>query len=110
MKKTIHPEFHEKATVTCACGHSFTVGSTVAAISTEICSECHPFFTGKQKLLDTARRVEKFQARMSKKSGVAADRKGKKVKRARAEQRKKTAGKVRPEKIQLKPKTPPKDN
>jgi large subunit ribosomal protein L31 len=59
MKKNIHPEY-KKATVTCACGHSFETFTTVGDLKVEICSECHPFFTGKQKLVDSAGRVEKF--------------------------------------------------
>ena len=59
MKKGIHPEYKE-ATVTCACGNNFKTRSTVGDINVEICSNCHPFFTGKQKLIDTAGRVEKY--------------------------------------------------
>lgn len=62
MKKEIHPTYHT-AKVTCSCGNSFEVGSTVDEISVEICSACHPFFTGKEKLIDTAGRVDKFRAR-----------------------------------------------
>ena len=82
MKKDIHPTYYPDAKVTCACGNVFTVGSTQKEIHVEICSMCHPFYTGKQKLLDTARRVEKFQERLAKKEKVAAGRKGKKTKRA----------------------------
>jgi large subunit ribosomal protein L31 len=60
MKKDIHPEYHI-AKVTCACGNTFEVGSTSKAIRVEICSACHPFYTGKQKLIDTAGRVERFK-------------------------------------------------
>ena len=60
MKAGIHPEYKE-LTVTCACGNSFPTRSTRDKISVEICSQCHPFFTGKQKLLDTAGRVERFR-------------------------------------------------
>lgn len=59
MKSGIHPQYVE-ATVTCACGNSFTTMSTKPEVKTEICSACHPFFTGKQKLVDTEGRVEKF--------------------------------------------------
>lgn len=59
MKEKIHPDYH-KVNVTCACGNSFVTRSTAKEIKVEICSECHPFFTGKQKLLDTAGRVDKF--------------------------------------------------
>ena len=60
MKGKIHPKYHQ-AKVTCACGNTWTVGSTVKEIRVEICSACHPFFTGKQKLIDTAGRIEKFK-------------------------------------------------
>ena len=60
MKKDIHPEYAE-TTVTCACGNSFTTRSTTKEIRVEICSQCHPFFTGKQKFIDSAGRVEKFR-------------------------------------------------
>jgi large subunit ribosomal protein L31 len=64
MKQGIHPTYHKDATVKCACGATFAVGSTEKEISVEICSSCHPFFTGKQKLVDTAGRVDKFKARV----------------------------------------------
>ncbi|UCE20900.1 MAG: 50S ribosomal protein L31 [Candidatus Aminicenantes bacterium] len=60
MKKGIHPEYVE-CTVTCACGNTFTTRSTKKDIRVEICSQCHPFFTGKQKFVDSAGRVEKFK-------------------------------------------------
>lgn len=62
MKSDIHPEYHE-VTVTCACGNTFKTRSTTKKIKLEICSKCHPFFTGKQKLIDTAGRVEKYRKR-----------------------------------------------
>jgi len=65
MKKGIHPEYH-KAIVHCACGHEFETGSTIKEIKVEICSKCHPFFTGKQKLVDSAGRVERFKSKYSK--------------------------------------------
>ena len=64
MKKNIHPERFE-ATVKCACGNSFTTLSTKKEIHVDICSSCHPFFTGKQRLVDTAGRVEKFNKKYS---------------------------------------------
>lgn len=82
MKKDIHPKYYPESKVTCVCGNSFTVGSTVESISVEICSACHPFYTGKQKLLDTSRRVDKFEKRVAKKATVAT---GKKVKKAKQE-------------------------
>ncbi len=63
MKTDIHPEYFEKAKVTCACGNSFHVGATLKEINVEICSACHPFFTGNEKTLDAAGRVERFRAR-----------------------------------------------
>lgn len=63
MKTDTHPTYHKKAKVTCSCGATFTVGATVPEIRAEVCSACHPFYTGKGKLVDTAGRVEKFMAR-----------------------------------------------
>ena len=60
MKEGIHPEYG-KSIVRCACGNTFETGSTKEEIKVEICSECHPFFTGKQKLVDTGGRVERFK-------------------------------------------------
>lgn len=68
MKKDIHPQYYPDAKIACVCGAKYTTGSTIKEIQVEICSACHPFYTGKQKLVDTARRVEKFQARTAKKS------------------------------------------
>ena len=66
MKVDIHPKYNEKAKVTCACGSTFTVGSTKDVIAVEICSSCHPFYTGTEKSLDAAGRVEKFKRRAGK--------------------------------------------
>ena len=63
MKADIHPEFYTDAKVKCACGHTFSIGSTMKKIEVEICSNCHPFYTGVEKIVDTAGRVEKFRAR-----------------------------------------------
>lgn len=82
MKKNIHPEYHTECKVTCACGNTFVTGSTLPEMRVELCDQCHPFYTGKQKFVDTARRVEKFQERADKKTTAAASRKGKKVKKA----------------------------
>lgn len=83
MKPDVHPKYYETATVTCSCGSSFTTGSTVEVIQVEVCSNCHPFFTGKQKFVDTARRVEKFQERTKKAVAAGAKRsKSKTIKRA----------------------------
>lgn len=69
MKKEGHPVYVESR-VLCACGETFVTRSTKKEIRVEICSKCHPYFTGKQKLLDTAGRVERFQKRYSKKKGT----------------------------------------
>jgi len=66
MKAEIHPKYYTNAKVTCACGNSFSVGSTAEKIEVEVCSACHPFYTGNEKIIDTAGRVEKFKARMAK--------------------------------------------
>jgi large subunit ribosomal protein L31 len=63
MKAKIHPEYHTDATVTCSCGNTFTTGSTRKVLKVELCSKCHPFFTGEQKIVDTAGRVERFKRR-----------------------------------------------
>ena len=65
MKQGIHPEYVE-TTVTCTCGNTFTTHSTQAEVSVELCNECHPFYTGKQKIMDTGGRVAKFEARYGK--------------------------------------------
>ena len=65
MKTDLHPQYHT-AKVTCSCGNSFSIGATVESMRVELCSRCHPFYTGDQKLVDTAGRVERFQERMSK--------------------------------------------
>jgi len=67
MKKDIHPKYYPEANAKCACGASFTVGSTKEFLEVEICSQCHPFYTGKEKIVDTMGRVEKFRKRLAKK-------------------------------------------
>lgn len=66
MKKDIHPDYHPNAKVKCACGNTFTVGATQKEIETEICSKCHPFYTGKSKFIDATGRIERFKSRMEK--------------------------------------------
>ncbi len=68
MKTDLHPQYYPEAKVTCACGNSFSTGATVPEIKLEICDKCHPYFTGKEKLIDTEGRVEKFQRRMAAKA------------------------------------------
>jgi len=65
MKKDIHPPYHKTA-ITCACGNIIETGSTQKEIHVEICSSCHPFFTGKQKLIDSAGRIERFRRKYAK--------------------------------------------
>ena len=63
MKEKIHPTFFNDAKVICACGNSFTVGATKKEMKVEVCSQCHPFFTGERKMMDTTGRVERFKRR-----------------------------------------------
>lgn len=65
MKKKIHPKYYPEAKFTCACGNTFTTGSTKPEIAVDICSACHPFFTGEMKYVDTMGKVEKFQQRQT---------------------------------------------
>ena len=82
MKTDIHPTYHPEAKVTCACGNTFTTGSTDEKIEVEICSNCHPFYTGVEKVVDTAGRVEKFKARMGAKKETKSKTEKKAEKRA----------------------------
>ncbi|MFA6305046.1 MAG: 50S ribosomal protein L31 [Patescibacteria group bacterium] len=88
MKKSIHPEYFPQAAVKCACGNSFKTGSTLKELDIEICSNCHPFYTGKQKLIDTAGMVDKFRSKVAKQVKASAERKGKKVKKAKSQAKK----------------------
>jgi len=63
-KAGIHPTFYNEAVIVCSCGHSFTTGSTVKSIRTDICSNCHPFYTGEQRIVDTAGQVDRFMKRL----------------------------------------------
>ena len=72
MKAKIHPKYYPHAKVTCACGNTFKVGSTMPEIQIEICSACHPLYTGKHKFVDTARRVDKFQEKVRKAQQIQA--------------------------------------
>ena len=97
MKTKIHPEFYTNTAVTCACGNAFTTGSTLKEFRIELCNQCHPFYTGKQKFVDTARRVEKFQEKAERITAAAATRKGKKAKKAVSVAKKKAKTEVKPE-------------
>jgi large subunit ribosomal protein L31 len=70
MKAQIHPKWYEAAEVKCACGNKFTLGATIPSIQVEVCSQCHPFYTGQMKFLDTAGRVDAFRAKQAKATGV----------------------------------------
>jgi large subunit ribosomal protein L31 len=63
MKEKIHPKYFSDATVVCSCGNKFTTGSTKKELKVEVCSNCHPFFTGERRMMDTAGRVERFNKR-----------------------------------------------
>ncbi len=78
MKKDIHPQYYPEARATCACGNIFTTGSTKPELNVEICSACHPFYTGKEKLIDTAGRVDRFRKMQTKKGEMAAKKSAKK--------------------------------
>ena len=65
MKQNIHPEYYEDAVVKCACGNTFTTGSVKKELKVEICSKCHPFFTGKQKTVDAGGRIDKFMKKFN---------------------------------------------
>lgn len=84
MKADIHPKYYPEAKVTCACGNSFSTGSTVPEITVEICSQCHPFFTGEMKLIDTQGRIERFQAKRA--AATKAVRRKSKTKKRLADQ------------------------
>jgi len=66
MKSDIHPKYYPQATIKCACGQTFKIGSTVENVKVEICSNCHPFYTGKSTIIDTAGRVDRFKKRQAK--------------------------------------------
>ena len=66
MKTQVHPTYYEDAVVTCACGNTFTTGSTRKELKTEICAVCHPFYTGQQRIVDTGGQVERFRRRAAK--------------------------------------------
>ncbi len=96
MKSDIHPTYYPDAKVVCACGNTFSVGSTVEEIRVELCSKCHPFYTGKQNFVDTGGRIEKFTAKAqatASKAGAVTGKKAKTVKRAAKKAEKKSTKK-----------------
>ena len=86
MKDKIHPKWFADAKVTCACGSTFTTGSTLQNIGVEVCSNCHPLYTGQQKFLDTAGRVDKFNQRVAQAQVKQAEAKARKAKKASSEE------------------------
>ncbi len=81
MKTTIHPDWHTEATVSCACGNTFTTGSTLESIQVDICDKCHPFFTGEMRFVDRQGRVDRFMQKMqaAQDKQAAKSQKGKKA-------------------------------
>lgn len=73
MREGIHPNWYPDARVTCACGHTWTVGSTRQTISTDVCSNCHPFYTGEQRIVDTEGQVDRFMKRLEARDTIAAE-------------------------------------
>ncbi len=96
MKAQVHPKWFEEAVVSCACGNKFTVGATVPAISVDVCSNCHPYYTGQMKFIDTAGRVDSFRAKMQ---NAAAKPVSKTKKRMLKRQRKLEEENERPESL-----------
>jgi large subunit ribosomal protein L31 len=102
MKKGIHPEYYPDAKVTCSCGNTFTVGSTKKMIRTDVCSACHPFFTGEQRLVDTGGQVERFIRRLEKRQEI----RGEEQPRLEAEGEEAEAEKVEPKAVKKTVKKP----
>jgi len=73
MKEGIHPQYYPEAKVICACGNTFITGSTKEVIRTDVCSDCHPFFTGEQRIVDTAGQVERFEKRRERTRGLESE-------------------------------------
>jgi large subunit ribosomal protein L31 len=73
MREKIHPKWFPEARVTCACGNTWTVGATVAEIHTDVCSACHPFYTGEQRIVDTEGQVDRFMKRLRVRDQILAD-------------------------------------
>ena len=72
MRAGIHPTYYPEATVTCSCGNTWITGSTKSEIRTDVCSACHPFFTGEQRIVDTAGQVDRFMKRLRSKDSIRA--------------------------------------
>lgn len=81
MKQQTHPQYYDNCQVTCACGNKFTTGSTVEKIEVDVCSKCHPFFTGQQKFVDIKGRIDKFKEKVAKGQATKAAKATKKTKK-----------------------------
>ena len=90
MKANVHPQYFENAQVICACGNRFTVGSTKEIIHIELCNKCHPFYTGEQRFVDSASRIQKFQEKQK----TAAEHTAKKIKKTEDKKQKDTTPKT----------------
>ncbi len=86
MKAQVHPKWYEEAVVTCACGNKFTVGATVPEVRVDVCSNCHPYFTGQMKYIDTAGRVDAFRAKMQGATKAVSKTEKRKLKREKKNQ------------------------
>jgi large subunit ribosomal protein L31 len=93
MKKDIHPKYYENAKVKCSCGAEFEVASTEPEIKVEICSNCHPLYTGNKKLVDTAGRVDRFEARLKKSEELKKQAEERRAKKAKPKSEEKSKGK-----------------
>ncbi len=94
MKPKIHPKYYKDATITCSCGNVFKVGSTVETLEVEICSACHPFYTGKKKLIDSAGQVDRFKKKMEMAKKMKADQEAAAKAKKSTKKTKKTVKKV----------------
>ena len=83
MKKNIHPQYYDDAVVTCSCGHTFKTGSTQQTLFVELCSQCHPFYTGEQRIVDTENLVAKYEERVKKAKSASKSFASKKAKMAK---------------------------
>ncbi len=97
-KKDIHPKYFPKATITCSCGAKFIVGSTKEKMQVEICSQCHPLYTGKQKFIDTAGRLERYEKMIKKSKALKDSKEKRKKKKVKEEKKVKKEIKVKEEK------------
>ncbi len=87
MKSAIHPTYHDDCLVTCACGNKFTTGSTLEKIEVEVCSKCHPFFTGQHKFVDIKGRIDKFKEKQAQGVAYAAKKAAVKNGKSKADQK-----------------------